>query len=313
MKIKLATALIFAAICAHGQQLAVIGVNAAPLYHDADYESPLETQELLGETVQILDRDRYWVKIQTPQPYVAWVNEKALVPMEETGGSYGNSRFAMVTALHSYVYASPSFGSDTIFDLLMCNRVRLDMGDGAKPQVKGSFMHVILPDGHQGWVPRKDLCLIGSEGVIEGLESATLPARREMVTATARKMLGAPYLWGGMSPAGLDCSGLVRLSFLRIGVRLPRNASQQYLHGQDLPIIGDDGKTDFSQLQPADLLFFGSMREDGTARITHVGIYLGQGRMIHASQLVRINSLEQGREDCYENAHKLCKACRILR
>ena len=83
----------------------------------------------------------------------------------------------------------------------------------------------------------------------------------------ARRELGTPYVWGGESPGGFDCSGLVRYVYGRLGLDLPHNAAA--LYGVGRPV-----RT--SRLRPGDLVFF-----DG---LGHVGIYVGRGRMIHAPQ-----------------------------
>jgi cell wall-associated NlpC family hydrolase len=83
----------------------------------------------------------------------------------------------------------------------------------------------------------------------------------------ARRWIGAPYRWGGASPGGFDCSGLVYYVYKQLGVDLPHNAAELYGHGTEVPR---------SRLYPGDLLFFEGLG--------HVGIYAGDGKMIHAPQ-----------------------------
>ncbi|KXS37535.1 MAG: NLP/P60 [Halomonadaceae bacterium T82-2] len=99
-----------------------------------------------------------------------------------------------------------------------------------------------------------------------GGQAAPLSIERAMILANARQALGTPYVFGGASPRGVDCSGLVQMTYRAAGLQVPRTAEQQYeaLPARDVA-------------RPGDLLFFGS-----GARATHVGIYLGGGRMIHA-------------------------------
>ena len=126
----------------------------------------------------------------------------------------------------------------------------------------------------------------------------------EDIIASAHQLLGVPYLWGGMSSKGVDCSGLVRISAIMNDVLLPRNASQMIKCGK--PVKLDD-------LKRGDLVFFGTpATEEKPMRVTHVGIYLGNNRIIHSSHMVRINSLIAEDEDYYENAHKLIAACRLV-
>src|SRR5262249_56781886 len=95
------------------------------------------------------------------------------------------------------------------------------------------------------------------------------------VVAVARRLAGAPYVWGGASPAtGFDCSGLVQWSFAQVGVRLPRTAQQQYDATARVPT---------ADLRPGDLVFFANTyKSDPSEPVTHVAIYLGDGRMLNA-------------------------------
>lgn len=101
----------------------------------------------------------------------------------------------------------------------------------------------------------------------------------EFLKATALRYLRAPYLWGGKSPFGIDCSGLVQMAFRICGYRLDRDSHQQARQGKAV-----DG---FEQRQPGDLAFFRRASE----KINHVGIVLDQGRIIHASGQVRVDNL----------------------
>src|SRR5882724_6484996 len=98
-------------------------------------------------------------------------------------------------------------------------------------------------------------------------ERPTDSARGQTVVALAKQHVGAPYRWGGSSPSGFDCSGLVRYVYAQVGVDLPHNAAKQYELGA--PVARED-------LQPGDIVFFDRLR--------HNGIYIGDGRFIHARQ-----------------------------
>jgi len=104
--------------------------------------------------------------------------------------------------------------------------------------------------------------------------------RGQRVVEIARKQVGTPYRFGGTSPSGFDCSGLVRYVYAQVGVSLPHNAAKQYRYGS--PVSRD-------RLEPGDLVFFDRLR--------HSGIYIGGGRFIHARQTgkhVSIASLDDG-------------------
>ena len=106
----------------------------------------------------------------------------------------------------------------------------------------------------------------------------------------ARSMTGFPYMWGGTSTKAVDCSGFVKTIYFMSGTILARDASQQFLYGKPV-----DVSESIDLLEPGDLLFFGHLRDDGSRRITHVGMYIGDTEVIHSSGMVRINSLDSRR------------------
>ena len=100
------------------------------------------------------------------------------------------------------------------------------------------------------------------------------------VVSIAMSYIGTPYVWGGASPGGFDCSGLVMYSFARLGVSLPHSSYAQYNYGSYV---------DYSDLQPGDLVFFDALG--------HVGLYIGGGEYVDApytGAYVRVDSLTSG-------------------
>ena len=307
--------------------MAVIETSTCYMRLLPDYESALETQELMGTAVEIVAEKGYWREIISPQPYTAWTTEKTLVEMTpEQFKEYEKAAKYMFTDLYGHIYKKPSEKSETICDLVGGDVMRAVMKNG--PVTKGSWAQVMLPSGRAGWVKKNALELLENRINIrqwdyaEGLVSED---KMEDIIESAHELLGVPYLWGGMSSKGVDCSGLVRISAIMNGVLLPRNASQQVNCGKevDVPRADTEGiseeevkmgynakiaKAAIKNLKRGDLVFFGNTL---TKKITHVGIYLGDGEIIHASHMVRINSLIPGTDNYYENAHRLIRACRL--
>jgi len=125
----------------------------------------------------------------------------------------------------------------------------------------------------------------------------------EEVVRIAKQFVNAPYLWGGRSPFGIDCSGLTQVVFKIIGINIPRDAGQQVKTGEPVDFI--------NMVQPGDLAFFDNEEEI----ITHVGIIIGNGKIIHSSGFVKIESLDhQGiyNVEAQKYSHKLRVIKRIL-
>ncbi len=306
---------------AQTKRMAVTALSENMMRLEPDYESPLETQSLMGTVVEIIGEEGYWRQVVTPEPYTAWCTDLGLVEMSaEQINEYKTAPKYIVTAQHSGVYATPSLKGRRLSDLSMGNLVRIVYTEGkkVKPSVKKKWAEVMLPDGRKGWTPAADLAVFGEWA---GKQKIT----PDNIVSTAMTFEGTPYLWGGASSKGLDCSGLVRLTFFMNGHLLPRNASQQVNFGREIIMECDHSITSDSDrlyqemvkrtrnLQPGDLVFFGS-RETfwSKEKITHVGIYIGNGKIIHASHKVRVNSLIPGEKDYYENSYRLLKARRYI-
>jgi cell wall-associated NlpC family hydrolase len=126
------------------------------------------------------------------------------------------------------------------------------------------WLAVRLPNGERAYAQRGDV-LVGDAGAPRAVGSGS------DIVKTARRFLGVPYLWGGMSFHGIDCSGLASRAYRANGIDLLRDADIQFSDPRGRAVERAD-------LQPGDLLFFGK-----TKKVTHVGLYVGAGRFISAT------------------------------
>lgn len=320
--ILLAAVTIATAAAGQTRRMAVTALSENMMRAMPDYESALETQSLMGTVVEIVGEQGYWRQVVTPEPYTAWCTDLGLVEMSQKDlDQYMAAPKYICTAHHSGVYASQSRQAARLSDLSMgcLVRVAYTAGKNPKPSVKSKWAEVVLPDGRKGWTPLEDLAEFEKWASRQSLT-------QDHIISTAMQFEGTPYLWGGASSKGLDCSGLVRLTFFMNGYLLPRNASQQINYGREIvmeanhaitPEKGDAFRDEMTRrikhLQKGDLVFFGTpdtFLKKG--KITHVGLYIGDGKIIHASHKVRINSLIPGEADYYENSHKLVAARRFI-
>src|SRR5690606_26699277 len=138
---------------------------------------------------------------------------------------------------------------------------------------------------------------------------SNLSFTKEALVETSKTMLGVPYLWGGTSTKGVDCSGFTKTVYFMNGMIIPRDASQQIHEGT----LIDDSK-EFDKLIPGDLLFFGRKATDSTSeRVVHVGMWIGNNEFIHSAGNVHISSLDKNAENFDEyNLHRYLRTKRIL-
>jgi len=150
-----------------------------------------------------------------------------------------------------------------------------------------SSYKVQFPDGRTGFVKKEEVAKYSSW-------LNHLKPSKELIESYAKSMLGSPYLWGGTSTKGMDCSGFVKTVYLMNGFVTPRDASQQILAGQ---LVDENLKLE--GLEKGDLMFFGTKATAAKKqRVTHVGIWLGNGNQefIHSSKRVRLNSMSPNSE-----------------
>ena len=287
--------------------LAFAALSVINMREDPNYAAELGTQALMGTPVKVHYHDNgYWVNIETPDGYKAWVNEMAIVPVDQARlDAWKASKRMVVTNYYTFFLDAPRPDAHHVSDGVWGDIVEYV---GAT----GKYTEVALPDGKHAFVPTADVTELRSwvdsrKAVIPAdAPQSDVEKARQLILETARTFVGVPYLWAGTSIKGVDCSGFAKTVYFLNGYMLLRNASQQYKTGE--PVDVSEG---LGNLQPADLVFFGTEATDEKpVRITHVAIYMGDGKIIHSSQVVRINSLVEGEPDYY--SRKPIRACRIL-
>ncbi|MCM5662132.1 C40 family peptidase [Galbibacter mesophilus] len=279
-----------------GKTQGVIKISAANLRGAPKHSAELVTQGTLGMPVNVLKKEGSWYLIQTPDKYIAWVDYGGVEPMDkETFAAWKASEKIIYTKTSGSSYAEANTDSQVISDIVAGNILRLE-GE------ENDFYKVTYPDGRTAFVSQE-------EGTPYQEWMEALPHTKEGLVATSKTLMGLPYLWGGTSPKGVDCSGFTKTIYFLNGMVIPRDASQQIHEG----ILVDDSK-DFSKLQPGDLLFFGKKAtEDSKERVIHVGMWIGNNEFIHSAGRVHISSVDKNAENFDEyNLNRYLRTKRIL-
>lgn len=244
----------------------IVNVSVCNIRSKKGHSQELTTQSLLGTPIKILDQKDNWFLIQTPDKYIAWLDHGGFVQVNEiTYKEWISTPKVMYTSNFGFSYETPNLAAQKITDLVAGNILK-SIG-----KEKG-FIKVQYPDGRKGYIPATEVINYDT-----WLASRTPNAAN--ILATAQEYLGRPYLWGGTSGKGMDCSGFTKTVFYLNGIQLARDASQQ-VHTGNLIETNETLKS----LVAGDLLFFGrKATKEKKERITHVGIYMGKGEFIHAS------------------------------
>ncbi|MCM3875153.1 MAG: serine hydrolase [Thermoanaerobaculia bacterium] len=262
---------------------AVVATAVQDLFTRPDETSSVDDQVVLGERVEILEDVAGFAKVRTAAGEVAWIPERALRRGDAAPATRG-TKIARVMSNLAHVYASPSFtkqkplltapvgGTLAVEDFLEGE----DGGGSGKrtPSDAYSWVRVRLPDGRMGFVARPDVALFTFKENLPLPLSLPLPLRSPSEwIAFGKRFLGAPYTWGGTTPLGFDCSGLIARIFSEHGVTLKRNSYQQAFQDPQLVPVS------FEALLPGDLLFFGT--ED---KIDHEAMWIGDGTVLQSTR-----------------------------
>lgn len=254
---------------------ALVSISVACLRGEPRSGAELVSQAIMGTPVKVLECDGGMSRVQTPDGYISYVTDSSLQFLSAGEFSaWKKARRVVVTANLSMAYEKPVENIDAaVSDLLLGNILEY------KGETAG-FVQVSLPDGRTGYVKKTDVKEF-SEWAKQNFDMPT-------IERSARRMMGTPYLWGGMSAKMADCSGFVRTAYFSNGIILQRDASQQALTGKKI-----DPKKWRTEAEPGDLIFIGTK----SGKVTHVAMYIGNGKYIHSSGRVKINSMDKSASD----------------
>ncbi|MDX9883627.1 MAG: C40 family peptidase [Prolixibacteraceae bacterium] len=272
---------------------ALVNVSVCNLRTIPGHDAEMASQALLGTPVRVLKKQQGWYLVQTPDKYIGWVDPGVLFLLSRQGIENWKSQPRAIYRPSFGLAFHPDSGKP-VTDLVAGCILRFE-------ENSGNMCLLSMPDGRLVKVLQTDI------EDFETWKQKDIPPISQ-ISKTAELFAGCPYLWGGTSTKGVDCSGFVKMVYFLNGVILARDASLQFQHGEK--ITGEQG---WQGLQEGDLVFFG--REETTekpAKATHVGYYLGDSEFIHASGFVRINSLDPERENYYDRDIAMLGGRRII-
>ena len=252
---------------------AVVTRPVASMYSAPSTSSDVVSQAIFGTTVVLLKEKPGWARVRTPDDYMGWVGTAAFRKLRTGEEPYASAgTVAQVESLFANVYVEPDVTTRApLMTLPYEARVKV----ASEPEKdERRWVEVRLPGGSVAWVHRGDLTF------------ERRPLTVQAAVALAKRLLGLPYLWGGTSTFGYDCSGLTQMLYRRLGAGIPRDAGPQAQWKGFTPV-------ERTSLRPGDLLFFGK----SAGKITHCGMYIGSGDFVHATTyrtpVVQISHLDE--------------------
>lgn len=249
---------------------------------EAQHSAEMVTQLIFGETYHVTETAAGWCKICTDDcGYEGWISDKQHVALsDEAYQTLSESEKYIVK--DAFVFIKDS-DTHIVFPIPM--GAQIPCLKDKQFSVGNRHFEIVSPTSRE---------LIRHEGLTE---------QQDTILSTAFQCMNAPYLWGGRTPAGIDCSGFVQIVFKCIGISLPRDASQQVLEGTVVDFL--------QEARIGDIAFF----ENEEGNIVHTGIVCGYRQIIHSSGFVQINTLDETgifNQNFGKYTHKLRVIKRVL-
>ncbi len=251
-------------------------ISTAHIRTEPRHGSEMSSQALMGTPLKALaTTDNGWFMVETPEGYTGYINGNTLAVMNDSAFTDWRKSPRLIVTSFSETKAL----SDTTTDAeIVCDLVPGCIVGGEKSKTS-RFVSITLPDKRTGYVDSTFVTPLDRW-------AASTPSA-DIIINIAKVQTGAPYLWGGLSTKGMDCSGLTKMAFYECGLILPRDASQQAMQGITASV---------DALEKGDLLFFGNME---TKRVNHVGIYDTDGYFMEASGRVKRSLLSENKNFLY--------------
>jgi cell wall-associated NlpC family hydrolase len=235
----------------------MVTASVANMYSSATEDADVVSQAILGSNVAVLELQKDWARVRTTDQYSGWMRLSDLRQRNDNPyASHG--RVVQIASLFANLYRETNVTQHhPVITVPFESRLEViaeGTGDDA------AWLQVSLPDGRGAWVQSSDV------------NPDPKPLTIEESIALAKRFLGLPYLWGGRSSFGYDCSGFTQMLVRSRGVNMPRDADLQAAW-QGMEAV------ERKDLKAGDLLFFGA----GPDKITHTAMYIGSGEVIHAT------------------------------
>jgi cell wall-associated NlpC family hydrolase len=282
------TALFAVLLCVSGvfakSSTQIVVVPVANMYSGPSDQSDVVSQAIYGSNVTLLTARGEWCRIQTTDHYRGWIPSRQLRLVQSGAGYATDGVIVRVYSLFANLYREPDVTRHKPLITIPFEShlvvIPDEGGAGAKTETSQETKKATKAEtkkeakkiSHDGWLqvrlPDKRSAWIQSSDVVTDLRPLSIPESIEL----ARRFLGIPYLWGGTSSFGFDCSGFTQMLMRVRGINMPRDADKQAAWSGAVAV-------DRTTLQPGDLLFFGASARN----ITHTGMYIGDGQFIHDS------------------------------